>query len=255
MRAVDRNVIMRFAEVFCYGRRGFALEEIPQFFAHYQGSTPSTHSYEGSVTKATVFEDSIKALSPSNQRMALYDLCDAPPRTRHPLPSEAERKELLGLLVQADGRSPLAVEISTVTVSGVRSQWLTAASRIPSSPAGAITAARALVETTCKTIATELGAVPDQSGDLMRLYNQARSLLGLQPRAGASQNLHKILNGFTQAVDGIAGLSNQAGDRHGLEAGAKLSDLSFASAAVHAAGTVALFLVRAYKESSRGPRT
>jgi hypothetical protein len=54
-----------------------------------------------------------------------------------------------------------------------------------------------------------------------------------------------------QVVNGIAGLSNQAGDRHGLPEGARISDHSMAGLAVHAAGTVSLFLVRIHSSTSR----
>jgi len=169
------------------------------------------------------------------------------------MPDVATRTKLLALLVQADGRSPVGVELSSLTLTGVRQQWMTAASRIPSSPAGAITAARTLLESTCKTILTELGEAPDSSGELGRLYKQVRVKLGVDPKAGATQSVHQMVNGLTQVVDGLAALSNAAGDRHGLAGGNKITELSFACLAVHAAGTVCVFLVRVHKGLLRGP--
>jgi hypothetical protein len=169
------------------------------------------------------------------------------------MPPEDARKELLALLVQADGRSPLGVELSSLTLSGVRKQWFTAASRVPSSPAGAITAARTLIESTCKTILRDQGETPDASGELGKLYKQVRTKLGINPKQGAAQPVHQVVNGLTQIVDGLAGLSNAAGDRHGLEGGATITELSFASLAVHAAGTVCVFLTRVSKDALRGP--
>jgi len=168
------------------------------------------------------------------------------------MPSEDVRRELLAALVQADGRSPLALDLSAVTVSGIREQWFTAASRIPQSPAGAITAARALLESTCKTILVESGETPDGSGDLARLYKQTRAVLGLDPSQGATQDVHRLSGGLAQMVDGLAGLSNKAGDRHGLPSGFKITDISYASLAVHSAGTAALFLLRVRKDLQRG---
>ncbi|MEI9475510.1 MAG: abortive infection family protein [Deltaproteobacteria bacterium] len=124
---------------------------------------------------------------------------------------------------------------------------------MPESPASAITAARAMVETTCKTILRELGETPDESGELGRLYKQTRIRLGIDPKAGISQSVHQIANGLSQVIEGIAALSNSAGDRHGLVGGDRITALSLASLCVHAAGTVALFLTRAYKDMMRGP--
>lgn len=253
MKPVDTNLLKQFAKVFCFGRKGFSAEEIPEFFSNYEGGVPTVASYDMTVSKSVLFVDSVKTLSPENQRLALYDLCDSPPESEHPMPSKAERKELLKALVQADGKSPLAVKLSKITLQGVRSQWFTAASRLPSSPASAITSARTLLEGVCKTILVELNETPDSSGDLSRLVKQTRAALGIDAAQGASQNVHQMLSGLGQIVDGIAGLSNKVGDRHGLAAGEKITDLSFAALTVHAAGTLSLFLVRVLRNIQRGP--
>jgi hypothetical protein len=251
VKAVPTNLVKQFAEAFCFGRTGFAADEIPQFFEQYQSGVPTAASYEMAITKAVLFADCVRSLSPENQRSALYDLCDNPPKSKHPMPDASTRLYLLHGLVQADGRSPLGISLSAMTLAGVRAQWFTAASRIPSSPAGAITAARTLVESTCKTILAERGEVADSSGDLSRLYKQTRKALGIDPDTGATQNVHQIINGLTQTVDGIARLSNAAGDRHGLVSGQKVEDGASAGLAVHAAGTVSLFLVRVHKDQQR----
>ncbi len=58
---------------------------------------------------------------------------------------------------------------------------------------------------------------------------------------------------LAQIVDGLAGISNKAGDRHGLVSGTRINDISYASLAVHASGTACVFLVRAYRDVKRGP--
>jgi len=254
MKSLEDTVIRRFANAFSHGRTGFSLNEISNYFVQYQRSIPSLSNYVTKPNKVVFFEDCAKSLSPENQRSALYDLCDGPPPdSKHPMPSEDARKELLALLVQADGRNPLGVEISSLTLRGVRGQWFKAASRIPSSPSGAITAARTLIESTCKTILCEQGETPDASGDLPKLYKQVRTKLGINPNQGASQSVHLMVSGLTQIVDGLAGLSNAAGDRHGLECGVTITELSFASLAVHAAGAVCVFLIGVHHDVRRGP--
>lgn len=253
MKTVPIDLVKQFADAFCFGRTGFAADEIPEFFGQYQGGVPTAASYEMGTTKAVLFADCVRTLSPENQRMSLYDLCDRPPKSKHPMPDAATRLRLLHMLVQADGRAPLGVDLSSLTLAGIRTQWFTAASRIPSSPASAITAARALIESTCKTILTESSQIPDSSGDLPRLYKQTRKSLALDPDAGTSQSVHQIINGLVQTIDGLASLSNAAGDRHGLASGQKIEDGAFAGLAVHAAGTVCLFLARVHKNQKRGP--
>jgi hypothetical protein len=233
---------------------GFAATEIPQYFSQYEGSIPTAASYDMNIAKVELFVGCVQGLKPENQRHALYDLCDDPPGARYPMPKEAIRRSLLTALVQADGRSPLSTELSSVTLSGVREQWFRAASRLLDSPASAITAARTLLESTCNTILVEQGEPADSTGDLTKLYKRVRICLGIDPRRGASQNLNQLVRGLSQLVDGLAGLSNLAGDRHGLPSGTKITDLSYAGLAVHAAGSAALFLVRIHQTLLRGPQ-
>ncbi len=250
MREVPNTITQRFTSSFCYGRKGYSLKELDGLFRHYQVEAPSIVP-SMPPTKGDFFASCLYALAPENQRQFLYDLCDNPPSAAGPLPSVDERRELLHSLVQADGVSPLAVEISSLTLRGVREKWFEAASRLCNSPASAITSARALLETTCKTILVERHEAPDTSGDLSRLYRQTRRVLKVEAKAGTSQSIHMMLNGLTQVVNGIAPLSNLGGDRHGLACGARLTDPQIAGLAIHAAGTVSLFLVRIHRFTMR----
>lgn len=38
MKPVDSSVVQRFAKAFCYGRTGFSLEQIPDYFSAFEGS-------------------------------------------------------------------------------------------------------------------------------------------------------------------------------------------------------------------------
>lgn len=250
MRPVPAAIVTRFADTFCYGRRGYSLRELHDLFVEYQVDVPALAPSDA-PTKGSYFHSSVAAMTPENQRQFLYDLCDDPPPATGPLPDENARRSLLSMLVAADGLSPLADGLSQVTLRAVRNQWFTAASRLPHSASSAITAARALLESTCQTILVERSETPDTSGDLGRLYNQTRRALQIEASAGVPQALHQLLSGLVQVVNGLAALSNQAGDRHGLPEGARISDHSMASLAVHAAGTVSLFLVRAHRSGRR----
>ena len=107
------------------------------------------------------------------------------------------------------------------------------------------------METTCKTVLTERGQDPDESGKLDRLFKRTAQELGIKATDGAGQAVYQLINGLVQAVNGLAAVSNLAGDRHGLAAGEKITDHSLASLAVHAAGTVSLFIVQAHRAGLR----
>lgn len=250
MQPVPTSLVERFASRFCYGRNGYSLRELQDLFVRYQVDAPPVNPGLP-PTKGAYFNQCVGALTPETQRQFLYDLCDDPPAASGPLPSAAERLELLRALVGADGMSPLGVDLSALTVDGVRAQWFAAASRLQPSPSSAITAARALLESTCMTILSERGETPDASGDLGRLYKQTGRALQIQASSGSSQPVHQMLNGLTQTIDGMAALSNRGGDRHGLPAGIRITDRSVAALAVHAAGTISLFLVQTHRSSLR----
>jgi hypothetical protein len=203
------------------------LRELQELFLRYQSDMPSVNPGLP-PTKSEYFKQCVSALTPETQRHFLYDLCDDPPPASGSLPSRAGRIELLHALVGADGMSPLGVDLSVLSLDGVRRQWFVAASRLEASPSSAITAARALLETTCKTILSERQEAPDASGDLARLYKQAGRSLQIHKSSGPSQPVHQMLNGLAQTIDGLAALSNRGGDRHGLPAGVRTTDRSLA---------------------------
>ncbi len=251
MRSIDTSIIRRFAEEFVFGRKGFSLVQISPYFANYEQSVPSPEEGYTTPTKIDHFISCVSSLSPKNQRYSLYDLCDDPPIMKGPVPSENVRKELLQQLVQGDGISPLAVELSSLSLRGIRNDWFTAASRITSTPSSAITAARALLESTCKTILTELKEKPISRGNLPKLVKQTRKALGMDIVKKVEQEVTQIITGLTSIVDGFSALSNKAGDRHGLAEGAEIQDQTIASIAVHATGTLSLFLCQTYKDKQR----
>lgn len=254
MRPIDIHTANAFASEFAIKRKGFALKEITPFFESYQPGMPVAADGMGTPLKSDHFTTCVMALTPQNQRYSLHDLCCAPPAMKGAVPDEPVRLRLLKMLTQADGTSPLAVTLSRVSVAGVRDDWFVAASRLAQSPSAAVTAARTLLEATCKTVLTELGETPDASGDLKRLVKQARKALRIEKQPSAAQSVVQLCTGLTSVVDGLAGMSNQAGDRHGLAAtDDELSSSSLAGLAVHSAGTLSLFLSQAYVDQRTTP--
>lgn len=251
MQPVPQALVDRFAQAFCYGRNGYSLQELRRLFAGYGAEVPDVDP-RLPPTKGAYFHQCLRSLSPALQRQVLWDLCDSPPAASRPLPSGNERLELLRQLAQADGASALGIELSSLTFSATRELWFVAASRLRVSPASAVTAARSLLEATCKTVLNERGQRPDESGSLDRLFKQAARVLGIEGGQSPSQATYQVMGGLATCVAGLAALSNLGGDRHGLAGGERITERSLAGLAVHAAGTIALFLVHAHKS---GPRT
>ncbi len=254
MQPIAETLVRDFAVEFASGAKGFALKEITPYFGSFQANVPSPASGPVVSTKPDHFCACVAALAPGNQRLALYSLCDKPPSCKGKMPDQAVRLGLLTRMVQGDGISPLGLELSRVDIPSLRDDWFTAASRLERSIPSAITAARTMLETVCKTILVERKLKPTDGGDLSRLYNQTRACLRLVPNSTSTQPVHEICTGACAVVNGLAALSNIGGDRHGLAGGAEMSDRAFASLAVHVSGAVCLFLAQTHLFAMRANR-
>lgn len=114
-------------------------------------------------------------------------------------------------------------------------------------PADAITAARALVETVCKTVLEELGENVDDRDDLPALYK--KTALALKIDATQHDVVYRqILQGMVSCVQGLAELRNKLGDAHGPRRGGVRAQPRHARMAAGAAMTVATFLVETLEE-------
>lgn len=81
---------------------------------------------------------------------------------------------------------------------------------------GAITNSRALVEAVLKEVIRKSGqSIPDDKGDLNKLYKPIKSILTLDPsQKDLSDTIKQMLNGLIGIIAGLSGLSNKSGDRH-----------------------------------------
>jgi hypothetical protein len=81
---------------------------------------------------------------------------------------------------------------------------------------GAITNARSLLEAVLTEIERHLdnNASP-YDGDLIKIFKRVQKLLNLEPgKIDLDASLKQVLSGLTTVINGVAGLSNQLGDRH-----------------------------------------
>jgi hypothetical protein len=80
---------------------------------------------------------------------------------------------------------------------------------------GAITNARTMLEAVMIQIIEEhRGEEIKNSGDIIKLYKEVKAILNLNPTATLPDTVKQILSGLNSITSGLAGLSNEFGDRH-----------------------------------------
>lgn len=119
---------------------------------------------------------------------------------------------------------------------------------IDTDPADAITAARSLVESTCKAILEELGAKFQDKDDLPVLYRKTALALGINPTQHEAGIHKQILQGLVSTVQGLAEVRNVLGDAHGKTRAAVRPQPRHARVVAGAAWTISMFLVETLAE-------
>lgn len=241
MHAIPRNLVDRFAEVFAGANVGFSAREITDYFTRYSNFVKPHDHYAMNPTRKQLFIESCYALNPKQQYYALNDLTWEIKPSRYEYPNETVREKLRLDLHAFISPDPIGIRFSRLRETAFREDWVSCITRLPHDPASTITAARTLLETLLKTIITERGYVADNSGDLGRLLRQAQDAVGFN--RAADQPTHQIISGLASIVNGLATISNVAGDRHGLVAGQSIDDPGLAELCVHAAGTIGLAFI------------
>ncbi len=141
--------------------------------------------------------------------------------------------------------------IRTCNSSTVSEAWSRIQARREADPEGAITAARALLESTCKHVLDGLRVEYGASEELPDLYRKAAAAMNLAPQNHNEQVFKQILSGCISAVGGLAAMRNALGDAHGKGARAPKPSARHADLAINLAGTIASFLIETYEERFR----
>lgn len=119
-------------------------------------------------------------------------------------------------------------------------------------PEDAVTAACATLEAVCRSILVELEQELPAKKDVSALVRAVQEPLGLSPGRTdlpdlIAADIRKVLSGLTTATEGIGALRTHGGDAHGRERGHRRIDPRIARLAIHAASTVALFLIETWE--------
>ena len=120
---------------------------------------------------------------------------------------------------------------------------------ITTDPAGAVTAACAILEATCHTYIAEENMTPPTDKSLGPLWKVVQGHLGIAPTAVLDDDLKRVLGGLATIVAGVAAFRTHAGDAHGRGPGAPSIEPRHARLAVHAAHTVVTFILETWKGS------
>jgi hypothetical protein len=159
---------------------------------------------------------------------------------------------LLGKLEESTWRSPAQLAADTLINASnsaeIQLAWQKALDRRASDPEGAITAARSLLESTCKHILDEGGVAYEDSEDLPALYRSVAKELDLAPAAHSEQVFKQILGGCQSVVEGLGALRNRHSDAHGKGKAAAKPGGRHAELAVNLAGSMADFLIATWNE-------
>lgn len=143
-------------------------------------------------------------------------------------------------------------EADKLTASSILAGWDKALARRTSDPEGAITAARALLESTCKTILDDRDEpYNDRRDDLPALYKRASEVLGIAPSQHTEEQFRAILGACTTIVRELGSLRNRISDSHGPGRKSYRPAERHAALAVNLAGSMALFLMQTHEARSK----
>jgi hypothetical protein len=141
----------------------------------------------------------------------------------------------------------LQEHLEAVDSQSIRDDWLRMLRAAEQDPEDAITSARAVIESTCKSILDELQIPYEHGWKLGRLYKKTAQALQLSPQGYREQVFKQILGGMFSVAHGLAEVRNAFGDAHGKGKRPVRASARHARLAVNAAGTLAVFLLETFE--------
>lgn len=135
-------------------------------------------------------------------------------------------------------------------VASVNEEFDRALRNVDVSPKEAVSAACNLVEAICKTYIEDEGLEMPQKQDLQAVWAVVRKDLGFDPSHIAERDLQEVLSGLIATVHGIGALRTHASTAHGAGRKGYKLESRHARLAVHAAHTVAGFIIESWDKKS-----
>jgi hypothetical protein len=138
-------------------------------------------------------------------------------------------------------------EVDRLGAASLERAWEKGLERRLTDPEGAITTARTMLESTCKTLLDDLGIQYKEKGDLPTLYRKLSSALDLAPSAHTEEQFRAILGACNTVVQELGSLRNRVSDSHGPGRKSYRPAARHAALAVNLAGSMALFLIQTHE--------
>ena len=142
------------------------------------------------------------------------------------------------------------------TVSKAIEQQIDAIEKaLASVPDFAFDLSKALVESVCKTVLTDIGQPVDPKWDMPKLLKETTHWMALLPRdypdpAKPRSSLQKTIGGLLQTIQGLCELRNRHGfASHGRDVDSARLDVRHAILAAQAADTIVSFLYRIHRDA------
>lgn len=226
------------------GKTGFSGPQITGFFAPYSDKIIDYWDMSPQPSRKIIFDECLKFFPLDHQKRLLLELCDYDGDMKHDKPSAQDVSRLKQWLTEDVPASREVDELlRKVNIESIRDCWNKALQRLSADPEGAITSARAMVESTCKSILEQRKIPYANDGDLNRLYKETAKVLALSPEKHTEQIFKQITGGLASIVNGFAALRNEYGDAHGKGRYYVKPELCHARLAVNMAGSLCLFLL------------
>ncbi|MGG1678441.1 abortive infection family protein [Neobacillus sp. NRS-1170] len=152
--------------------------------------------------------------------------------------------------VQYENTTYIPKEIEKFTevynIEHVETDWNRALNQAKTDPEDAITAARAMVESTLKWILDDIGETYKDTDNLSQLYKKVAQLLNLSPDQHGTEIFKQILGSINGVVTGLGALRNAYGDSHGKGKVYYRPSERHAKFSINLSGTLCIYLLETY---------
>jgi hypothetical protein len=188
---------------------------------------------------------------PTPWRMEQYEKDgDARERIKTVLEKEQLSYQRGGYIIGAHLKGPsksLAERLKAGGLAAVDLEYQRAYNSIASDPGAAVTAACAILEAVCKHYLENEHIPPPNKQTIAPLWTEVAKNLGLAPGQLADDDLKQILSGLFSIAAGVGALRTHEGSAHGHASKAYKIEARHARLAVHAAHTMALFILETWE--------
>lgn len=154
---------------------------------------------------------------------------------------------VFGSQLSAPARA-LEVALQAWSVPEINTEFERAQANAQTDPPAAVTAACAILEALCKHYLAERGLPLPSKQTVAPLWRAAAKDLKVSPESVEDDDLKRILTGLASIVDGVGALRTHAGSAHGQGRRTYRIAPRHARLAVHAAHSMALFMLETWAE-------